>query len=261
MLQRLSPNDLALLVPHLEPDVYFLEDGIASIVAKIPKGRDTEVGLIGMEGMSGALVVLGGDRAVHDTYMQLGGNGFRMPAPALTAALAASNTLKALLLLYVQTLYIQTSYTALVNARSKLDERLARWLLMCQDRVRDDRFSITHEFMAVMLGVRRPGVTVAIQELEGRGLIRASRGEIVIRDRYGLFQIADGTYSEPEKEYERLIGKPHGHISGRGCTGRKVFLAVWLRNACNWPPAGARARETRWRCRTAAKAKRALAAS
>jgi CRP-like cAMP-binding protein len=223
LLQRLSPNDLALLVPHLEPValplrtpletakaiieyVYFLEDGIASIVAKIPKGRDTEVGLIGMEGMSGALVVLGGDRAVHDTYMQLAGRGFRMPAPALTAALAASNTLKALLLLYVQTLYIQTSYTALVNARSKLDERLARWLLMCQDRVRDDRFSITHEFMAVMLGVRRPGVTVAIQELEGRGLIRASRGEIVIRDRYGLFQMADGTYSEPEKEYERLIG-------------------------------------------------------
>jgi CRP-like cAMP-binding protein len=217
LLQRLSPNDLALLVPHLEPValplrtpletakaiieyVYFLEDGIASM------GRDTEVGLIGMEGMSGALVVLGGDRAVHDTYMQLAGRGFRMPAPALTAALAASNTLKALLLLYVQTLYIQTSYTALVNARSKLDERLARWLLMCQDRVRDDRFSITHEFMAVMLGVRRPGVTVAIQELEGRGLIRASRGEIVIRDRYGLFQMADGTYSEPEKEYERLIG-------------------------------------------------------
>lgn len=223
LLQRLSPNDLALLVPHLEPValplrtsletaksvieyVYFLEDGIASVVARIPKGRDTEVGLIGMEGMTGALVVLGGDRAAHDTYMQLAGSGFRMPASALAVALAESNTLKALLLLYVQTLFIQTSYTALVNARSKLDERLARWLLMCQDRVRDDRFTITHEFMAVMLGVRRPGVTVAIQELEGMGLIRALRGEIVIRDRYGLFQIADGTYSEPEKEYERLIG-------------------------------------------------------
>jgi len=223
LLQRLSPNDLALLVPHLErvalplrtsletaksviEYVYFLEDGIASVVARIPKGRDTEVGLIGMEGMTGALVVLGGDRAAHDTYMQLAGSGFRMPASALAVALAESNTLKALLLLYVQTLFIQTSYTALVNARSKLDERLARWLLMCQDRVRDDRFTITHEFMAVMLGVRRPGVTVAIQELEGMGLIRALRGEIVIRDRYGLFQIADGTYSEPEKEYERLIG-------------------------------------------------------
>lgn len=95
--------------------------------------------------MTGALVALGGDRAAHDTYMQLAGSGLRIPAPALSSALSESTTLKAVLLLYVQTLYIQTSYTALVNARSKLDERLARWLLMCHDRVRNDRFAITHE--------------------------------------------------------------------------------------------------------------------
>ncbi|ESY95699.1 MULTISPECIES: Crp/Fnr family transcriptional regulator [unclassified Mesorhizobium] len=224
LLRRLSPGDLASIEPNMErvalpmrtqlestksviEHVYFLEDGIASVVAKLPKGRDTEVGLIGMEGMTGALVALGGDRAAHDTYMQLAGSGLRVPAPALSSALSESTTLKALLLLYVQTLYIQTSYTALVNARSKLDERLARWLLMCHDRVRTDRLAITHEFISVMLGVRRPGVTVAIQELEGRGLIRATRGEIVIRDRDGLFQLADGTYSEPEREYERLLGK------------------------------------------------------
>ncbi|ARP68549.1 cyclic nucleotide-binding protein (plasmid) [Mesorhizobium sp. WSM1497] len=224
LLKRLSRADLDLLEPHLKrvvlplrapletaksliEHVYFLESGIASVVAKIPKGRDTEVGLIGLEGMTGALLVLGGDRAAHDTYMQIAGDAFQVPASALSAAMLESTTLKALLLLYVQTLFIQTSYTALVNARSKLDERLARWLLMCQDRVRSDRFAITHEFMSVMLGVRRPGVTVAIQELEGRGLIRANRGEILIRDRDGLFQIADGTYSEPEHEYERLLGK------------------------------------------------------
>ncbi|MER9586351.1 Crp/Fnr family transcriptional regulator [Mesorhizobium sp. M0276] len=224
LLKRLSRADLDLLEPHLKrvdlplrtpletakspiEYVYFLESGIASVVAKIPKGRDTEVGLIGLEGMTGALVVLGGDRAAHDTYMQIVGEGFQVPASALSAGMSESATLKALLLLYVQTLFIQTSYTALVNARSKLDERLARWLLMCQDRVRDDRFAITHEFISVMLGVRRPGVTVAIQELEGKGLIRANRGEILIRDRYGLFQIADGTYSEPEHEYERLLGR------------------------------------------------------
>ncbi|TIP23604.1 MAG: Crp/Fnr family transcriptional regulator [Mesorhizobium sp.] len=224
LLRRLSPGDLASLEPNMErvalpmrtqlestksviENVYFLEDGIASVVAKLPKGRDTEVGLIGMEGMTGALVALGADRAAHDTYMQLAGSGLRIPASALSSALSESTTLKALLLLYVQTLYIQTSYTALVNARSKLDERLARWLLMCHDRVRNDRLAITHEFMSVMLGVRRPGVTVAIQELEGRGLIKATRGEIVIRDRDGLFQLADGTYSEPEREYERLLGK------------------------------------------------------
>ncbi len=224
LLKRLSRADLDLLEPHLKrvdlplrttlenaksliEHVYFLESGIASVVAKIPKGRDTEVGLIGLEGMTGSLLVLGGDRAAHDTYVQVAGGGYQLPASKLVAAMSESTTLKAHLLLYVHTLFVQTGYTALVNARSKLEERLARWLLMCQDRVSDDRFAITHEFMSVMLGVRRPGVTVAIQELEGRGLIRASRGEILIRDRDGLFQIADGAYSEPEQEYERLLGK------------------------------------------------------
>lgn len=131
-----------------------------------------------------------------------------MPASALVKAMTASTTLKDLLLLYVQTLFIQTSYTALVNARLKLHERLARWLLMCQDRVRGDRFAVTHEFVAVMLGVRRPGVTIAIQDLEGMGMIKATRGEILILKRDALVQMAGTTYSEPEREYERLLGKP-----------------------------------------------------
>lgn len=122
LLRRLSPGDLASIEPNLErvalpmrtqlestksviEHVYFLEDGIASVVAKLPKGRDTEVGLIGMEGTTGALVALGGDRAAHDTYMQLAGSGLRVPAPALSSALSESTTLKAVLLLYVQTLY------------------------------------------------------------------------------------------------------------------------------------------------------------
>jgi CRP-like cAMP-binding protein len=224
LLRRLNADDLALLGPQLEHmtlplrmtlesarspvgHVYFLETGIASVVAKVHSGRDTEVGLIGREGMTGAVVVLGDDQAVHDTYMQLAGSGYRLPAAALALALSERATLKALFLRYVQTLYAQTGYTALVNARAKLDERLARWLPMCHDRVSGDSLMITHEFMSVMLGVRRPGVTVAVQELEGRGLIRANRGEIIIRDRDGLFQLADGTYSEPETVYERLIGK------------------------------------------------------
>jgi CRP-like cAMP-binding protein len=186
--------------------VFFIEEGFASIVAAVPRGRDTEVGLVGFEGMTGALVVLGDDRSVHDCYMQLAGHGIRIPVAAFRTALAESPTLRLFLLKYVQSLYIQASYTALVNARSKLEERLARWLLMCADRV-GDRVTITHEFLAIMLGVRRPGVTVGLQMLEGQALIRANRGEIIIRDRQGLSELADGTYSEPEAEYERLIGK------------------------------------------------------
>jgi hypothetical protein len=119
------------------------------------------------------------------------------------------------LLRYAQSLHIQTGYTALVNARSKLEERLARWLLMCEDRSAGSKVAMTHEFLSVMLGVRRPGVTVAIQLLEGRGLIRAQRGEIVIRDRQGLILCADGGYGEAEAEYQRLIGRI-GHEASAG---------------------------------------------
>jgi hypothetical protein len=79
---------------------------------------------------------------------------------------------------------------------------------MCDDRVSGGRITITHEFLAVMLGVRRPGVTVALQLLEGRGLIRATRGEITLRDRDGLVALADSGYGAPEAEYKRLIGQP-----------------------------------------------------
>jgi CRP-like cAMP-binding protein len=84
---------------------------------------------------------------------------------------------------------------------------LARWLLMCDDRVTGEKLTITHEFLSVMLGVRRPGVTVALQILEGKGFIRANRGEILLRDREGLIELTDGAYSEPEAEYLRLVGE------------------------------------------------------
>ncbi|MBA3446433.1 MAG: Crp/Fnr family transcriptional regulator [Pseudaminobacter sp.] len=224
LLRKMSADDLRLIEPHLErcllplkmplegfktpiDFIYFFEAGIGSIVAGIPKGRETEVGLIGFEGMTGSAIVLGDHRATHDCYIQLAGQGFRMPVEALSEALSKSPTLRLFLLRFVHSLFTQTGYTALVNARSKLEDRLARWLLMCDDRVEGDRLTITHESLAIMLGVRRPGVTVAIQILEGKGLIRASRGEILIRDHEGLIALADGGYGEPEAEYQRLVGK------------------------------------------------------
>ncbi|WP_394888780.1 Crp/Fnr family transcriptional regulator [Mesorhizobium sp. AaZ16] len=224
LLRRLSPKDLALIEHELVfcdlplrmvleerkapiEYVYFLEEGIGSVVAKTPKGRDTEVGLIGFEGMTGAGVVLGDDFPTHECYVQLAGAAYRLPTRALLSALSQSPTLRPFLLRYVQALHIQTGYTALVNARSKLEERLARWLLMCDDRVMGEKLTITHEFLSVMLGVRRPGVTVALQILEGKGFIRANRGEILLRDREGLIELTDGAYSEPEAEYLRLVGE------------------------------------------------------
>ena len=97
--------------------------------------------------------------------------------------------------------------TALVNTRLKLVDRLARWLLMCDDRIIGERFSITHEFLGIMLGVRRPGVTIALQALEGLLLIRSRRSEVIILNRVGLINLANGAYGYPEAEYKRLIGE------------------------------------------------------
>jgi hypothetical protein len=105
---------------------------------------------------------------------------------------------------------IQVAFTALANGRAKLEERLARWLLMVHDRVVGDRIVLTHEYMAVMLGVRRPGVTVALHILEGKGAIRSHRGEVVIKDREGLAAEAGGGYGQPETEYARLLGSEPG---------------------------------------------------
>ena len=225
LLRRMSAEDIALLEPHMQrcslhlrmnleqprtpiEFIYFLEEGIGSVVAKTRQGRDTEIGFIGVEGMTGSAVVMGDDRNVHECYVQMAGEAIRIEVAPFSAVLASSPTMRLYLLRYAQALHIQTGYTALVNARSKLEERLARWLLMCDDRVSDGRLTITHEFLAIMLGVRRPGVTVALQLLEGRGLIRATRGEIVIRDRKGLVVLANGGYGEAEAEYDRLIGQP-----------------------------------------------------
>ncbi|BAV46763.1 cyclic nucleotide-binding protein [Mesorhizobium loti] len=224
LLLRMSADDLALLEPHMQrcelplrmmlvtPNVaieavYFIEQGIGSVVASTTSGRDAEVGFIGFEGMTGSTLVMGDDRATHACFVQLEGEAIRIDAAPFNAALAASPTLRLFLLRFVNTLHTQAGCTALVNARLKLEERLARWLLMCDDRVPGERLAITHEFLSIMLGVRRPGVTVALQLLEGRALIRSRRGEIVIRDRAGLLELANGSYGEPEAEYARLIGE------------------------------------------------------
>jgi hypothetical protein len=101
---------------------------------------------------------------------------------------------------------VQAAYTALSNAVHQVDERLARWLLMCHDRTATDEISLTHEFLSLMLAVRRPSVTTAIHMLEGNRFISAERGFITIRDREGLEEFAADAYGGPEREYETILG-------------------------------------------------------
>ncbi|MBZ9774380.1 Crp/Fnr family transcriptional regulator [Mesorhizobium sp. CO1-1-8] len=223
LLRRLAPADLNLLVPHLRDTflelrspietagkpidyVYFLQSGLASVVAKKRPNVDAEVGIIGFEGMTGSALVMGDDRATHDCFIQMTSEAMMIEAARFKTALDTSRTLRPFLLRYVHAFHIQATYTALNNARSKIEERLARWLLMCDDRAVGNRLAITHEFLSMMLGVRRPGVTIALQVLEGRGFIQSRRGEVVIRNRKGLIDVADGCYGESEAEYKRLVG-------------------------------------------------------
>jgi CRP-like cAMP-binding protein len=223
LLNGLSAEDLSLLEPGFtrvdlalrerleEPNrpikhALFMESGLASIVAIGNGGRRSEVGIVGSEGMTAVMVVLGNDRSPNETFIQLAGAAMRIASDDLRRAMAASASLHQRLLLYGQTLLIQTSHTALANSRGTLEERLARWLLMAHDRTDGNELPLVHEFLALMLGVRRPGVTVAIQALESRGLIGSSRARIVVLDRKGLERTAKGLYGLPEAEYDRLMG-------------------------------------------------------
>jgi CRP-like cAMP-binding protein len=223
LLSSLSTSDFDLLAPHLEAvalglrktlekpnqtieDVYFPEMGFASVVAVQRNGKEVEVGLIGREGMTGLPIVLGNHRSPHSTYIQVAGKGHSIPATQLRQAMQESLSLRDSLLKFVQAFGVQTAHTAICNAQSRMDERLARWLLMAQDRIQSDILPLTHEFLSLMLGVRRPGVTVALNALRERGLISYRRGEITIKDRKEMARVAGDAYGTPESEYRRLIG-------------------------------------------------------
>lgn len=222
ILSRLSGEDYELIRPYLEAvdlplrksletrnkkieHVYFFESGFASVVANGSSNSSIEVGIIGREGMSGLAVIMETDRSPHDTYMQNAGNGQRITAANLHKVQAGSATIRRAFLHYGHAFVIQTAYTALANGRSKMEDRLARWLLMAHDRLDGDEVRLTHEFLSLMLGVRRPGVTVALNLLEKDGLIRSARGVISIIDRKGLEENSNGAYGVPEAEFQRLF--------------------------------------------------------
>lgn len=223
LLASLKTDDFRLLEPHLEsvtlavrkrlekPNqridaVYFPESGFASVVATQSSGKEVEVGLIGREGMTGLSIVLGDHRSPHSTYVQAAGEGKCIPAKELRNAMRNSVSLRDSLLKYVQAFGVQTSHTAICNAQSRLDIRLARWLLMAHDRIGNDTLPLTHEFLSLMLGVRRPGVTDVLNALRKLGLISYQRGQITVRDRKGMERTAGEAYGTPEAEYRRLIG-------------------------------------------------------
>lgn len=221
LLGALRPDDFARLVPVLErvtltsgailiaahrpiAHVHFVEEGIVSLVADTHEGR-IEIGLVGREGLVGTALVLGTDRTPHAAMVQVEGAALRVPAGVLGEALAGSPALRGVLGRYVQALMVQVGQTVHAGMDLTVEGRLARWIVMTHDRLGRDELPLTHEFLSLMLGVRRPGVTTAMHVLEGAGMIQAKRGRITVRDREKLEDLAGDSYGLAEVEYERLL--------------------------------------------------------
>jgi CRP-like cAMP-binding protein len=185
--------------------VYFLTSGLASVVGTTSASERIEVGMVGYEGMTGLAIVLGHDRSSNETVVQAEGHALRVSRAFLRRAMKSSPALSTILLRYVHAFMMQASQTALANGRARLSQRLARWLLMWHDRLRTPHLTVTHDFLALLLGVRRQGVTVALNELEGQGLIKGTRNLVTILDREGLLKLAGGFYGVPEAEYHATI--------------------------------------------------------
>ena len=213
-LDRLRPNlepvDMPLGKTVLRPNklidyVYFPKAGMVSLVLHLEKGRTVEVGLIGKEGMVGALAPLGATAMSGQATVRMAGSALRMPAGVLRIETTQSPRLMDLLLRYLQALFAQISQSVACNSQHMVSERMARWLLMAHDCADGNDLPLSHELLATMLGVRRPGITVAIGQLKKAGLIDSKRGRIIVLDQRGLEKTACGCYRAVKAQYERLL--------------------------------------------------------
>lgn len=185
--------------------VYFLTSGIGSIIATTPEGRRAEAGVFGFDGYVPTSAVAGTEFNVHDVVVQLDAEAYRMNYGAFRHFMDRNRNLNKLMVRSIEAFSVQLAYTAISNALHDVNERLARWLLMCHDRVGGNEIALTHEFISLMLAVRRPSVTTSLHILEGNGFIRAERGNITIRNRPALEEFAHDAYGKPEEEYRRLM--------------------------------------------------------
>jgi CRP-like cAMP-binding protein len=211
LLLALPDEEFSLLRPHLEPVdlphhrilheqgekidfAYFPNSGMTSMVVLAGDGRSVEVALVGHEGMVGTPLVMSLKRAPYRAIMQIGGQGVRINAETLTQILPAATCLQLKLGRFILVQGLQMAQLAACNRLHELEQRLSRWLLMCQDRVDTPQLNLTHEFLAQMLGTGRPSVSLALGMLERAGVIENLRGSIRIVNRKGLEETACECY-------------------------------------------------------------------
>jgi len=221
LLRGLSDAELERIRPALEPVhlprpteleganekirfVYFPTTGVASIVALDESGESVDTAMIGREGMTGLAVFLGTEQSPVRTIVQVPMSGLRMESDALREELARGGSLVTLLQRHTQVVMITMAQLILCNRMHRLDQRAARWLLQVDDRVDEAAFNVTQEFLAQMIGVQRPALSVAMRQFKDAGLVRYARGQITIADRDGLLARSCGCTSVIASEARRL---------------------------------------------------------
>lgn len=222
LLAGLPPADLAQLIDHLEPvdlpkkqvlyevgapldHIYFIDEGIASVLTMMEDGASSEVGMVGPEGLIGVSALLGGKVSSQHVVVQLPGSAQHIAASRCRKLFDDSPGIRRVVLRFIEDLLNLSSQTAACNRLHSVEQRTARWLLMAADRIGSNILPLTQEFLAAMLGVRRTGVSEAAGELQRSGLIRYRRGQITIVDRQGLEDIACECYGLDRQRVERLL--------------------------------------------------------
>ena len=222
LLASLPGSELEALLPHFEavslahgdhvivPDVpiqhlYFPLNALLSLVTTMEDGAAVESGIVGREGMSGIPVLLDAVETSMQTVVQIAGEAIRIKAEVVKDVYDRGGALKKILNRYMHTLIVVGSQSTACNRLHHIEARLSRWLLMSSDGVGSDEVNITHEYLAVMLGVRRAGVSEAAAKLQEQNLIRYNRGNVLILDRESLEACACECYRVVKTEYERLF--------------------------------------------------------
>lgn len=231
ILLALPPASLARIRPRLQPlameksqvidrkdgpihHLYFVNRGMVSFVKTMRDGRTVEIGAVGIEGVTDPNALFGIDHAFLETMVQIPGTAFRIDRETLCREMDRDAAFRGLMQKYVRFAFGQLAQTAACNRLHSLEERCCRWLLLAHDSALADTFSLTHEFLAMMLGVRRSGVSIVAQLLKKAGLIGYTRGEVTILNRAGLEDAACECYATARSQLDQLFPDRHrGHHS------------------------------------------------
>jgi CRP-like cAMP-binding protein len=221
ILNALSKEEYERLLPDLEPVelqlgqflyraeelieyVYFPNDSMISVIATTTEGQTAEVGVIGWEGMTGMDVLMGSDSTLNDHLVQHPNGALRVKTAIIREEFKRGGRLHDSLLRFTRLMMIQIGQTALCNRLHTVEERLARWLLLCRDRAGTNELLLTQEFLAIMLGANRATVTMSAIALQSAGYIKYRRGHINITNREGLLDFSCDCYQTVKREYDRF---------------------------------------------------------